>query len=119
MLIPVFCSCRYTLDNRADKALEYFLRLRRPNVFDLIREHNLYSTVRDKAVLLMEFDQYLYNQKSKEREEAKKGKRITEPEHEKTAEEELAQGPAVQMMIEHTEEIPVRRRASSIVGRKW
>lgn len=99
--------------------MEYFLRLRRPNVFDLIREHNLYSTVRDKAVLLMEFDQYLYNQKSKEREEAKKGKRITEPEHEKTAEEELAQGPAVQMMIEHTEEIPVRRRASSIVERKW
>ncbi|KAF9386684.1 Vacuolar protein sorting-associated protein 41, partial [Podila verticillata] len=99
----------YTLDNRADRALEYFLRLRRPNVFDLIRSHNLYSTVRDKAVLLMEFDQYLYDQKFKEIEEAKKDKRTTEPEeHEKTAEEELAQGPAVQMMIEHTEEIPIK-----------
>lgn len=57
----------------------------------------------------MEFDQYLYDQKIKEREEAKKGKHTTEPsgEYEKTAEEELTQGPAVQMMIEHTEEIPV------------
>ncbi|KAF8929973.1 Vacuolar protein sorting-associated protein 41 [Haplosporangium bisporale] len=99
----------YTLDNRADRALEYFLRLRRPNVFELIRNHNLYSTVKDKAVLLMEFDQYLYDQKFKEIEEAKKGKRTTEPEkHEKTAEEELTQGPAVQMMIEHTEEIPIK-----------
>ncbi|KAF9307478.1 Vacuolar protein sorting-associated protein 41 [Mortierella antarctica] len=100
----------YTRDGRADRALEYFLRLRRPNVFDLIRDHNLYSTVKDKAVLLMEFDQYLYDQKIKEREEAKKGKYTTEPsgEYEKTAEEELTQGPAVQMMIEHTEEIPIK-----------
>ncbi|KAG0031903.1 Vacuolar protein sorting-associated protein 41 [Podila clonocystis] len=100
----------YTRDDRADRALEYFLRLRRRNVFDLIRDHNLYSTVKDKAVLLMEFDQYLYDQKIKEREDAMKGKHATEPpgEYETTAEEELTQGPAVQMMIEHTEEIPIK-----------
>ncbi|KAF9282310.1 Vacuolar protein sorting-associated protein 41 [Mortierella alpina] len=121
----------YTRDERADKALEYFLRLRRPNVFDLIREHDLFSAVRDKAILLMEFDQYLYDKKMKERAEAraleekdakesKNSKRDSKdasaatgsdpaPAPEPTAEDELIKGPAVQLMVQHTEEIPIKR----------
>ena len=84
-------------------------------MFDLIREHDLFSAVRDKAVLLMEFDQYLYDKKKKERdearaEEAKKTGAVssTEAAPEPTAEEELVKGPAVQMMVHHTYDIPVR-----------
>ncbi|KAF9428093.1 Vacuolar protein sorting-associated protein 41 [Podila epigama] len=100
----------YTRDDRADRALEYFLRLRRPNVFELIRDHDLYSAVKDKAVLLMEFDQYIYDQKVKEQLEAKKSGKEPADENEPkmTPEEELTQGPAVQMMVEHTEEIPIK-----------
>ncbi|EIN11015.1 vacuolar protein sorting-associated protein 41 [Punctularia strigosozonata HHB-11173 SS5] len=46
----------YTANRQPGKALPYFLRLRRPNVFDLIREHNLFTSVQDQALLLMEFD---------------------------------------------------------------
>ncbi|KAF9186758.1 Vacuolar protein sorting-associated protein 41 [Haplosporangium sp. Z 767] len=106
----------YTRDGRADRALEYFLRLRRPNVFDLIREHDLFSAVRDKAVLLMDFDQYLYDKTMKEKADAQaleseKPKDVTTEEQtpQPSAEEELTKGPAVQLMVQHTEEIPIKR----------
>lgn len=92
----------YTRDDRADRALEYFLRLRRPNVFELIREHDLFSAVRDKAILLMEFDQYLYEKNTKELEEAGQPPSTLKPE------DELTKGPAVQLMVQHTDEIPIK-----------
>ncbi|EKM60081.1 uncharacterized protein PHACADRAFT_206282 [Phanerochaete carnosa HHB-10118-sp] len=46
----------YTMNRQPSKAFPYFLRLRRPNVFDLIREHNLFTAVQDQALLLVEFD---------------------------------------------------------------
>lgn len=64
----------------------------------------------------MEFDQYIYDQKIKERDEAraelaKKNKGAAalaeDQAHELSAEEELVNGPAVQLMVQHTEEIPV------------
>ncbi|KDN36144.1 vacuolar protein sorting-associated protein 41 [Tilletiaria anomala UBC 951] len=39
------------------KALPYYLRLRKPDVFKLILEHNLFSDVRDQALSLIEFDE--------------------------------------------------------------
>ncbi|KAI9491298.1 hypothetical protein BDB00DRAFT_767376 [Zychaea mexicana] len=51
----------YTYNNQPDKAIEYNLRLRRPNAFELIQEYNMFDAVKDKAVLLMEFDQHLYD----------------------------------------------------------
>ncbi|CAG8570731.1 10525_t:CDS:10, partial [Cetraspora pellucida] len=38
----------YAYNREPEKALEYNLRLRRPNVFDLIRTYNLFSAVQDK-----------------------------------------------------------------------
>lgn len=49
------CS-RYTANRQHGKALTYFLRLRRPNVLDVIREHNLFTDVQDQVLLLVEFD---------------------------------------------------------------
>ncbi|XP_030059835.1 vacuolar protein sorting-associated protein 41 homolog [Microcaecilia unicolor] len=46
----------YTYDQRYDKALEIYLTLRHKDVFQLIHKHNLFSSIRDKIVLLMEFD---------------------------------------------------------------
>ncbi|XP_048367400.1 vacuolar protein sorting-associated protein 41 homolog [Sphaerodactylus townsendi] len=46
----------YTYDQRYGTALEIYLTLRHKDVFQLIHKHNLFSSIRDKIVLLMEFD---------------------------------------------------------------
>lgn len=51
--------CRYTMNRQPGKALTYYLKLRRPNVFQLIRENNLFTDIRDQVLLLVEFDQEL------------------------------------------------------------
>lgn len=82
---------RFTLNRQPAKALPYFLRLRRPNVFDLIRDHNLFAAVQDQAFLLVEFDQDLI----KKRKEA--GEDVT-----------AERSPAITLLVEHTHSIPVR-----------
>lgn len=47
--------------------MPFFLRRRRPNVFDLIRENNLFTAVRDQALLLVEFDLDLEKQQQEEK----------------------------------------------------
>lgn len=47
---------RYTYDQRYGRALEIYLTLRHKDVFQLIHKHNLFSSIRDKIVLLMDFD---------------------------------------------------------------
>lgn len=51
----------YTYDKQYDKALTIYLRLKKvqgqKNLFQLIREHNLFDSVRDKVRLVMDYDQ--------------------------------------------------------------
>ncbi|KAG0246211.1 hypothetical protein B0O80DRAFT_409983 [Mortierella sp. GBAus27b] len=106
----------YTRANRPDRALEYSLRLKKPDVFLLIREYGLFQAVRGKALLLMEFDQYLYDLGKNERDEARANARKEAARsgshqdniRELTPEEELVRGPAVQLLVEHTDEIPIK-----------
>ncbi|EDR12623.1 vacuolar assembling protein VPS41 [Laccaria bicolor S238N-H82] len=56
----------YTANRQPGKALPFYLRLRRPNVFDLIREHNLFTDVQDQVLLLVEFDHELMEKRKKE-----------------------------------------------------
>lgn len=46
----------YTYDQRYDRALEIYLRLRHKDVYQLIHKHNLFAAIEDKIVLLMDFD---------------------------------------------------------------
>ncbi|KAG7267052.1 hypothetical protein CRUP_026295 [Coryphaenoides rupestris] len=46
----------YAYDQRYDRALEIYLRLRHKDVYQLIHKHNLFSSIEDKIVLLMDFD---------------------------------------------------------------
>ncbi|XP_077978241.1 vacuolar protein sorting-associated protein 41 homolog [Glandiceps talaboti] len=46
----------YTYDKRFDKALAIYLKLGHKDVFQLIHKHNLFDSIQDKIVLLMEFD---------------------------------------------------------------
>ncbi|EPY80782.1 hypothetical protein CB1_000803028 [Camelus ferus] len=49
-------SLRYTYDKNYGNALEIYLTLRHKDVFQLIHKHNLFSSIKDKIVLLMDFD---------------------------------------------------------------
>ncbi|XP_048576551.1 vacuolar protein sorting-associated protein 41 homolog isoform X2 [Nematostella vectensis] len=46
----------YTYLKRYDKSLAIFLKLRHPDVFNLIHQHNLFKSVQENIVMLMEFD---------------------------------------------------------------
>jgi len=114
LFLFLFNSCRYNRANRPDRALEYYLRLKKPNVFILIREYGLFAAVQEKALLLMEFDQYLYDLRKKAREEARAraaegdaAKDVSEDQTPESADDELSKGLAVQLLVEHTDEIPV------------
>lgn len=56
LFVGGLCHFRYTYDQRYDRALEIYLRLRHKDVYQLIHKHNLFSSIEDKIVLLMDFD---------------------------------------------------------------
>ena len=80
---------RYLTNRQPGKALPYIIRLRRPNVFNLIRDNNLFTDVQDQALLLLEFDQELVK-KRKEAGEVVEGR-----------------SPAINLLVDHTFSIPV------------
>ena len=80
----------YTLNRQPGKALPYFLRLRRPNVFDLIRDNNLFTAVQDQALLLVEFDHELMEKRRKAGEDI-----------------DLHQSTAIALLVDHIHSIPV------------
>ncbi|WWD19691.1 hypothetical protein CI109_104155 [Kwoniella shandongensis] len=91
---PILLEClgELHLNNRQPaKALPYFLRLRKPHVFDLIREHNLFTAVQDQALLLVQFDQ----ERTVEVEEVQGDKE--------------KHGAAIQLLVDHTHSIPIDR----------
>ncbi|KZT70226.1 vacuolar protein sorting-associated protein 41 [Daedalea quercina L-15889] len=90
----------YTMNRQPGKALPYFLRLRRPNVFDLIRENNLFTAVQDQALLLVEFDHELMEKQRREGEDV-------HPE----------QSRAIELLVDHIHSIPIGRVVQQLQGR--
>ena len=77
--------------------MPFYLRLRRPNVFDLIREHNLFTAVRDQVLLLVEFDQEIAEKRKKAGEDV-----------------DPIESVAIKLLVDNIHSIPVR--SSSNVG---
>jgi hypothetical protein len=86
---------RYVLNRQPAKALPYFLRLRKPNVFDLIRDHNLFTSIQDQALLLVEFDQERVRVDEAKDKAGESG--LMDRKH----------GRAIELLVEHTHSIPV------------
>jgi hypothetical protein len=87
----------YVANRQPGKALQFFLRLRKPNVFDLIRDNNLFTDVQDQALLLVEFDQELVE--SQRRQGQAEGMDI-DPSN-------IVPSPAIALLVDHTHSIPV------------
>lgn len=79
------------------KALPFFIRLRRPNVFDLIRDHNLFTSVQDQALLLVEFDHELVEKRHKNGDESA----------------DFERGAAITLLVDHIHSIPVSQHGLS------
>ncbi|KAH9833885.1 vacuolar protein sorting-associated protein 41 [Rhodofomes roseus] len=90
----------YTMNHQPGKALPYFLRLRRPNVFDLIRENNLFTAVQDQALLLVEFDHELMEKRRRDGEDVR-------PEDSR----------AIALLVDHIHSIPIGRVVQQLQGR--
>ncbi|KAJ7638224.1 vacuolar assembling protein VPS41 [Roridomyces roridus] len=90
----------YIANRQPGKALTYFLRLRRPNVFDLIRENNLFTDVQDQALLLVEFDHELMEKRQKD------GQPVTKSE-------------AIMLLVDHIHSIPVGRVVQQLQNRPY
>jgi vacuolar protein sorting-associated protein 41 len=80
----------YLYNRQPGKALPFFLQLRRPGVFDLIREHNLFTDVQDQALQLIEFDHELLQKRMEA------GELVDE-----------AKGAAITLLVDHIHSIPV------------
>jgi hypothetical protein len=123
MPLTILNVARYILNRQPGKALPFYLRLRRPGVFDLIRDNNLFTDVQDQALLLIEFDQDVQRRRSKLR--TTTGEKSQD---EKTTSEEAGgdyaedaekrrllfptaskYGAAIDLLVDKTHSIPVRR----------
>ncbi|KAL1735575.1 hypothetical protein EV714DRAFT_243652 [Schizophyllum commune] len=92
----------YVANRQPGKALHYFLRLRRPDVFNLIKEHNLYTDVQDQALLLVEFDAELM----KRRRDA--GETVDDRDSE-----------AIRLLVDHEHSIPTGRVVQQLGSRPY
>ncbi|OCH94458.1 vacuolar protein sorting-associated protein 41 [Obba rivulosa] len=92
----------YTMNRQPGKALPFFLRLRRSNVFDLIREHNLFTDVQDQALLLVEFDHELMEKRKKAGEDV-----------------DMSQSAAITLLVDHIHSIPVARVVQQLQSRPY
>jgi len=86
----------YIANRQPGQALPYFLRLRRPNVFQLIQDNNLYTDVQGQVLLLVEFDQELIEARRKAG--GKEGK---------VGENKVDLGQAINLLVNYTQSIPV------------
>lgn len=92
MHIGLHASNSYTANRQPGRALPYYLRLRRPNVFDLIRDNNLFTDVQDQVLLLVEFDHELM-EKSKSKGRANPG--------------DETKSEAIKLLVDNIHSIPV------------
>ncbi|KAL9936540.1 hypothetical protein V8E36_004608 [Tilletia maclaganii] len=93
----------YMANHLPGKALPYYLRLRRPTLFDLIREHNLFMGIRDQVLQLLEFEEDLRARGGAagiaSEASLKRSSILTKP---------AKHGTAIDLLVEHTHSIPAQ-----------
>lgn len=85
----------YMADRQPGKALPYFLQLRDPRVFDLIREHDLLIDVQHKIGTLVELDQNCAG--------------TSEPKH----------SALTPLLVEYTHSVPIHRAVAQLTPYPW
>lgn len=91
----------HVIQHQPSKALPYLLRLRRPEVFDFIKEHNLFASVQNQVLLLVDFDQEQDRPAQAEADDTR------ESIYRDEAMATTRHGNAIALLIDHTYSIPV------------
>lgn len=102
----------YILNHQPGKAVSYLLRLRKPEVFDLIKEHNLFTDVQNQVLLMIEFSDELSREKSDQSTHEASDAKVEGPSETVTREERSSfrdYGAAINLLVQHTQSIPVSR----------
>ncbi|KAM6488910.1 hypothetical protein JOM56_015641 [Amanita muscaria] len=92
----------YFINRQPGKALPYYLRPRRPNVFNLIRENNLFTDVSDQVLLLVEFDNELMMKKKEE------GKAVDESKSE-----------VITLLVDNIHSIPITKVVQQLLKKSY
>lgn len=92
----------YTANRQPGKALPFYLRLRRSNVFDLIRENNLFTDVQDQVLLLVEFDHELMEKRKAE-----------------GVEGDNLESEAIKLLVDNIHSIPITRVVQQLQQRHY
>ncbi|KDR84343.1 hypothetical protein GALMADRAFT_237137 [Galerina marginata CBS 339.88] len=92
----------YTANRQPGKALPFYLRLRRSNVFDLIRDNNLFTDVQDQVLLLVEFDHELMEKRKKSSKNS-----------------ENVQSDAIKLLVDNIHSIPITRVVQQLRQRPY
>ncbi|PWZ03315.1 hypothetical protein BCV70DRAFT_197537 [Testicularia cyperi] len=117
------CLAEIFIRNRQpSKALVWFLRLRKANVFDLIRENNLFTAVQDQALLLIEFEEDLKSRRG----QVGDGEAGVDGDKKKQQQEQHTRaiagggiskhGAAIDLLVDHTFSIPIGRVIQQLEG---
>ncbi|CEH19382.1 Vacuolar assembly/sorting protein VPS41 [Ceraceosorus bombacis] len=120
----------FLLHRQPARALPYFLRLRKPGVFALIRDNNLFTAVQDQALLLVQFDQQLVDaeQESEKLPSGQDSKLLSKLQHHASLKQEASavasdtpsstsssrHGAAISLLVDHTHSIPVHRVSTQL-----
>jgi hypothetical protein len=119
---------RYIIKDQPGRALPYLLRLRRPDIFDFIRERNLFTDVRDQALLLVEFDMDINHSAASEEGQVPGGLAAEKPSLSKSISQASVSmtrrgtgrhGKAIELLVDHHHSIPVRLFLSSCLQMGW
>lgn len=111
----------YILNRQPGKAVSYLLRLRKPEVFHLIKEHNLFTDVQDQALLMIEFSDELHRQNlDQSREEKLKSTEGSLSRFEGVRQEQRPgnYGAAITLLVQHTYSIPVSRVVDQLIDHR-
>ncbi|GAA94488.1 uncharacterized protein L969DRAFT_83952 [Mixia osmundae IAM 14324] len=112
---PILMECLvelYLMNRQFAKAVPLFLRLRRPGVFDLIKDHNLFAAVQDQAMHLVEFDKDTIKRKNIDEQSTVRqdvaGSPLAQSRH----------GAAIELLVDHTHSIPINRVVTQLMPRR-
>lgn len=98
----------YLGQQQPGKAITFLLKLRRPGVVELVQRNNLFTDIQDKIADLIAYDRHLEKRQGKQVE-----RQSDKPDGPQTV-EDGTHGAAIQLLVDNTHSVPVRRMRSAI-----
>merc|ERR1712093_293679 len=100
----------HLMNKQPGKAVPYYLRLRKPGVFDLIRDFSLFPDIQDQALMLVDFEQEMKRRRTKGAAPIRDTKDTTG---------RSKHGEAIDLLVDHTHSIPIPRVIAQLQSNRY